>query len=104
MGSNGFTWYLNNVCINCRCVISTPWYNSVKCAEADLGAGSGADGGGTVVSPIGGVNEASTSWLNAVGGMDLRARARTSAVSRRSEAKRVIAKSRCCSFSRAALR
>ena len=40
----------------------------------------------------------------AVAGTDLRAIARTSTVSRRSEANLVIAKSRVCSFSRAAFR
>jgi hypothetical protein len=38
------------------------------------------------------------------GGTDLSASAKTSTVSKRSDAKRVMAKSRCCSFSRAALR
>ena len=38
------------------------------------------------------------------GGTDLSASDKTSTVSKRSDAKRVMAKSRCCSFSRAALR
>jgi len=40
----------------------------------------------------------------AEGGTDFSASAKTSAVSKRSDAKREMAKSRCCSFSRAALR
>ena len=48
--------------------------------------------------------EASGDSERASEGTDLRARARTSTVSRRSPAKRVIAKSRACSFSLAALR
>lgn len=66
-------------------------------------------GESAVVSPTGGedvVDDESLVGvgLSASGGMDLSASVKTSTVSSRSDAKRVIAKSRCCSFSRAAFR
>lgn len=108
MGSNGFTWYLNNVCRRRRCVISTPSCNSFRYACVDFVDFGGVDESVAVSSTEGEdvVDEeplAGVGW-SAAGGMDLRASVKTSTVSRRSDAKRVIAKSRCCSFSRAAFR
>jgi hypothetical protein len=95
--------------------MSTPSCSSARYTNADFG---GVDGDREVASPIGGVDvdvdavgvdlessaDESAKSCRIEGGTDLSASAKTSAVSRRSDAKRVMAKSRCCSFSRAALR
>jgi hypothetical protein len=81
--------------------MSTPSCSSVRYARADFGEVEESDAeldSGVVESVIG-----DGDW-RAEGGTDFSASANTSTVSRRSDAKRVIAKSRVCSFSRAALR
>jgi hypothetical protein len=94
--------------------MSTPSCSSIRYARADFG---GVDVE-VVASPIGGADVDVDAELDsgvvesviggggwrAEGGTDFSASANTSTVSRRSDAKRVIAKSRVCSFSRAALR
>jgi len=98
--------------------MSTPSCSSIKYAKADFG---GVDV--VVASLTGGVGDDVDAELDSdegvcgsvesvdggkgcrmEGGTDLSASSKTSAVSKRSNAKRVMAKSRCCSFSRAALR
>jgi hypothetical protein len=94
--------------------MSTPSCSSVKYVKADLG---GMDVDEEVVASVDvdaddvdwdgsdpGGDESDVGGKRAEGGTDFRASAKTSTVSRRSDAKRVMAKSRCCSFSRAALR
>ena len=64
-----------------------------------------SEGGGLGLSASEGAVEAGVlDEVNADWGTDFNAIPRTSTVSRRSDAKRVIAKSRVCSFSRAAFR
>lgn len=81
---------------------STPEYSSCRYSWCVLVGGSSVgdedvfDDGVDEEVELGGVT---TDW-----GMDFRANERTSAVSSRSDANRVMAKSRVCSFSRAALR
>ena len=92
--------------------MSTPSCSSIRYARADFW---GVD---AVASPTGGVDVVADVELDsgvvesvvgrggwrAEAGTDFSASANTSTVSRRSNAKRVTAKSRICSFSRAALR
>jgi len=84
--------------------MSTPSWSSVRYAKADFG---GVDVSGEDVDvdseDVDSEDVDSGGW-RAEGGTDLSASAKTSAVSKRSNAKRVMAKSRCCSFSLAALR
>lgn len=75
--------------------------NSTRYASADF-VGVVEEGGRSEEG--GGRSEVASGGGRADGGTDFRASERTSTVSRRSDAKRVMAKSRVCSFSRAEFR
>ena len=66
--------------------------------------GVSAEGDGGLSASEGAVETGGLEGVSAGCGTDFKAILRTSTVSKRSEAKRVIAKSRVCSFSRAAFR
>ena len=78
-------------------------YRSLRYSWCDFGNEGMVDEGES--DDVDGLSVISVDGLGrAAGGTDLRAMARTSTVSRRSEANFVMAKSRVCSFSLAALR